>query len=250
VIDVKYLKGNIYHITHFDNLQSIFQEGALFSKAISNGLGITHHSIANQNVQSRRDRIFIWDLSEQRYRSLHSYIPFYFATRPPMLYVLRDRGLLDQLVIIEVSRMILTGEGILFTDGNATNQKLSKDHSETVYITPKITIDGSCYREYRPYGRPYGANINRSDFYGDVYFLNYLKWDVINDTHKLRIEDKGEYTRIRAAEALIPDSLALSEVQSIAVKTKVMWRTVNALIEQYKLKNHVPPALLKPDMFL
>ncbi len=105
----KYLNGYIYHMVHVDNLPSIFHQGALLSKEILRQKAIAPRSIAYDSVQDLRDRIFIKDFSKKDYRSLHSYVPFYFATCPPMLYVQRKAGIHDQIIFFEVSRSIKTG---------------------------------------------------------------------------------------------------------------------------------------------
>jgi len=151
---VNYLNGYIYHMVHFDNLQNIFRRRALLSKQKVIQERIHYHSIANDEVQGFRDRIYIWDFSKEKYRSLHSYVPFYFATRPPMLHNKYTEGVQDEIVIFGFSRSILTRQGVLFTNGNASNQQLSKFGKEKVGITP-ATLGTACIRKYHP-GGPYG----------------------------------------------------------------------------------------------
>src|SRR5260370_41816340 len=139
--DVNYLDDYIYHMVHFDNLRNIFQRRALLSKQRVFQERIHYHSIANNEVQEFRNRIYIWDFSRQKYRSLHSYVPFYFATRPPMLHNKYAEGIQDKIAIFEVSRVILKDQGVLFSDGNVSNQQLSKYSGERVGITP-ITVSG------------------------------------------------------------------------------------------------------------
>src|SRR2546428_2236740 len=112
-------------MVHFDNLQHIFWRRALLSKEKVLQEEIVYHSIAYENVQSLRDRIFVWSYVEHKFRPLHSYVPFYFATRTPMLYVQHKRGIQKEIAIFEVSRSIVREQGVLFTDGNASNQQLS-----------------------------------------------------------------------------------------------------------------------------
>lgn len=121
-----YLDGYIYHMVHFDNLRNIFQRRALLSKEKVLQEKISYRSIAYEEVQTLRDRIYIWDFSRQKYRSLHSYVPFYFATRTPMLHNKYTEGIQDQITIFEVSRVLLKDQGVLFSDGNVSNQQLSK----------------------------------------------------------------------------------------------------------------------------
>ncbi len=83
---VDYLVGSIYHMVHFNNLQNIFQRRALLSKERIIQERISSQSIAFEEVQNLRDRIFVWDYSKKAFRNLHSYVPFYFATHTPMLW--------------------------------------------------------------------------------------------------------------------------------------------------------------------
>lgn len=202
-----YLVGSIYHMVHFDNLQSILQRRALLSKERVLEEAIEYQSIAYENVQSLRDRIFIWDVSQKAFRGLHSYVPFYFATLTPMLFVQYRNGIQDQIVVFEVGRSVLKEQGVLFTDGNASNQQLSVYSDKVVDIVPATTLRPTCRRRYRPTG-PHGKNTNRTDFYSDIAFLDHLNWDIIND----RWFTDDERRRIKHAEILIPDLLPLGRV--------------------------------------
>jgi hypothetical protein len=245
--NVNYLDGFIYHMAHIDNLPSIFCQKALLSQELLGRRKIISRSIAYDSVQKLRDRIFIWDYAERRCRNLHSYVPFYFSRRSPMLFVQQKAGRQHELVIFKVQRSILEKQGVVFTDGNATNQQLSQTGSQEVYIMPAgINVD-YCVREYRPAG-PQGSSQLLSDFYGDVKMLNRLDWDGIN--YLRRIESWDESLRVRSAETLIPDSLAITEISGIAVSTKKMVALVNARIVEYGIEELVPWATYEPALFI
>jgi len=243
------LDGYVYHMVHFDNLRNIFQRRALLSKEKVLQEKIHHHSIANDEVQGFRDRIYIWDFSRRKFRSLHSYVPLYFATLTPMLHNKYTEGVQDTIVIFEVSRSILKEEGVLFTDGNASKQQLSdpeKHIREIVRIIPATISNTSCRRMYHPNG-PYGTSLSRSNFYADVSFLERLDWDGINNLRY--IDSFEEYIRVRHAEVLVPDLLPLGRVAGIVVKTREMVKAVNALLEDSRLAGRIPSALRKPWLF-
>jgi len=242
---VSYLDGYIYHMVHFDNLRNIFQRRAILSKQKVFQERILYHSIANDEVQSFRGRIFVWDFSIQKFRSLHSYVPFYFATRSPMLHNKYTEGVQDKIVIFEFNRSILTDQGVLFTNGNASNQQLSKFREEKVCITP-ATIGTECLRKYYP-GGPYGTNANRTDFYSDLSFLDRLDWDCINN--KYRIDPPEEHKRVRHAEVLVPDILPLGRVRGIFVSSRDMVQAVNALIEEFGFTERIPDALRRISLY-
>ncbi len=242
---VNHLDGFIYHMVHFDNLRNIFQRRAILSKQGVLQERIHYRSIANDEVQGFRDRIYIFDFSKKRYRSLHSYVPFYFATLPPMLHNKYTQGVQDKIVIFALGRSLLGEQGVLFTNGNASNQQLSKSRGEKVAIIP-ATIGKECTRRYYP-GGPYGTNANRTDFYRDVNFLDHLDWDCINN--KYRMDPPEEHKRVRHAEVLVPDILPLGQVRGIFVRTQDMVQAVNALIEETGLTGRIPAALRKISLY-
>ena len=244
--NIDYLNGSIYHMVHVDNLRNIFQRRALLSKEKVLQEQIRYHSIANDGVQGFRDRIYIWDFSKQKYRSLHSYVPFYFARRPPMLHNKYTEGVQDKIIIFEISRFILKDQGVLFTNGNASNQQLSQSRGERVGITPASVSGGECLRRYHP-GGPYGTNASRSDFYSDVTFLDRLDWGIINDQYTM--ENKKERTRIKHAEVLVPDLVPLGRVKGICVRTQDMVLAVNALIDECGLTGRISSAICKPGLY-
>jgi ssDNA thymidine ADP-ribosyltransferase, DarT len=241
---IDYLSGTIYHMIHFDNLQSIFQRRALLSKAGVAEEAISYQSIAYEEVQNLRDRIFVWDVLKRQFRSLHSYVPFYFATHTPMLFVQHKKGIQNEIVILEVSRLILKNQGVLFTDGNASNQQLSRYTSEVVDIVPATSLKGTCRRRYRPSG-PKGSNVNCTEFYSDIMFLDRLKWDIIND--RWFIDD--ERKRIKHAEVLVPDILPLGQIKGISARTQIMVQAVNKLIAKNELVGRIPSALWQPNLY-
>lgn len=120
------LQGFIYHMLTLENLLGVFTHQNLFSKEQLQKRHIVSASIANEEVQNLRKRIFVFDIPSNRYRALHSYVPFYFTTHTPMLKAKHRENILHKIVFLEVSRTIISRPGVLFTDGNASNQQLSK----------------------------------------------------------------------------------------------------------------------------
>jgi ssDNA thymidine ADP-ribosyltransferase, DarT len=242
---INYLDGSIYHMAHLDTAKGIIQRCAILAKTSVQMEKIPYRSIANDEVQDFRNRIFIWDFSQSRYNSLHSYVPFYFATRPPMLHNMFTRGIQDEIVIFEVDRSILRNQGVLFTDGNASIQQLSKSEGEKVGIIP-ATVKRVCERKYHP-GGPYGMGLNHSDFYSDTALLDQLDWDGINN--KRRIEPVSEYVRIRHAEVLVLDIVPLGRVQGIYARTQEVVYAVNVVIEDCGFTGRIPSAIKKIDLY-
>lgn len=241
---INYLDGSIYHMVHFDNLTNIFRRRALLSKLKVLEEQIDYRSIAFEEVQSLRDRIYVRDMFDGKIRQLHSYVPFYFETHSPMLYVQYRNDIQDEIVFFEISRAILKEKSVLFTDGNASNQQLAKYGSGTVLITPATPSNPSCTRNYNP-RFPYGTNPHCSNFYSDAQLLGNLNWDIING----RWFNEDEKKRIKHAEVLVPDIVPLSRVQGIYTRTIKMALVVNALIDEHGLTGRIPNTIAKPEMY-
>jgi hypothetical protein len=237
-----YLDGYIYHMVHLNNLESILRRGALLSKERVQSENIHYGSIAEESVQGLRDRVYVWDSPSKRYRSLHSYVPFYFAGRTPMLY--SRIQIQSDILFLSVSRAILKDPGVMFTDGNAANQQLSSSGTEVVYITAANSPDTRCGRLYSPDG-PRGKNSNRSAFYSNVDCLGKLNWPVI-------ISDQSgndpERKRIKQAEALVPDLVPLSKIEGIHIFSSKRANSVHVLIKRYGLADRIP-ITVRPDLY-
>ncbi len=211
-----YLNGNVYHMTHIKNLRSILQEEALYSKRKIWERAITMTSIANEHVQYLRERIFIHSKESKQNLTLHDFVPFYFATRTSMLRSEDESGLMEAILIFEFDRKsILREPGVLFTDGNASNQLLTRNGGEYVLIEPASVFSGQCIRKYIPSG-PHGTSDHLSNFYADQYFLDQLNWNVINN----RRTGVGDARRQKQAEVLVPNSVSLKWLRRIVVSTQ------------------------------
>ncbi len=75
----------LYHITDFNNLESILEEGKLLASNVVKEKGFEYENIAHNNIQSRR---LMKAVPLPPHGDLHDYVPFYFAPRSPMLYAI------------------------------------------------------------------------------------------------------------------------------------------------------------------
>lgn len=80
----------LYHITHMDNLQSIIDEGYLYSNACRDELALSSTNIGMTHIKNRR-------LSEHEVAchpgtTVGQYVPFYFCFRSMMLYIIYARN--------------------------------------------------------------------------------------------------------------------------------------------------------------
>jgi len=229
-------------MVRFSNLGSILQRRALLSKEKVQSEGIEYDSIAEESVQDLRDRVYIWSFLEKQWRSIHSYVPFYFAKLTPMLY--RRKDIQHDIIFFDVSRSILKEPGVVFTDGNAANQQLAKYSAEKVFIEPTTSHWPLCRRRYIPDG-PWGTNSSCSDIYADLEFLENLNWPVIND-HWFNDPEKK---RVKHAEVLVPDIVSLGKVEGISTMTQEQAYNVNTLIKQYGLEGRISRAVSRSDLY-
>jgi hypothetical protein len=103
----------IYHITHYSNLENILKNGLL-----AHGNDFVVENIDNKEVNQRRNAI------EPIFKeNLHSYVPFYFNPKNPMLYV--NKALQENIIILAFDRKLLTKEKTIFTNGNAAKKGIN-----------------------------------------------------------------------------------------------------------------------------
>lgn len=114
----------LYHMTHVDNLQSIFEKGLLSHNAARN---IEKQDISFATVQGRRD----W-VEPIYHRPIHDYVPLYFNVSNPMLFCRKDMQ--ESICILKISKDVMNKVGFLFTDGNAAVHTTSTyGHATTFY---------------------------------------------------------------------------------------------------------------------
>jgi hypothetical protein len=110
---------------------------------------------------------------------------------------------------------------------------------------PATRQNADCRRRYKPGNNPLGTNPSCSSFYSDTLLLDKLDWSIINN----RDFTTAERTRIKHAEALIPDCVMLNRIEGISVSSLVVAQEVNELIQSCGVANIVPLANYKPELF-
>ena len=106
----KYGFSSLDHMTHIDNLDSIFKYGLL-----AHNNSYKQVDISNKDVNLRRK------VKENIYgRSIHDYVPFYFNPRNAMMYKNRN----EQVVILAFNKSLLYQKNALFTDRNAATRNV------------------------------------------------------------------------------------------------------------------------------
>lgn len=102
--------ATVDHMTHVNNLDSIFEYGLLAHNNPHKKI-----DISNKEVNLRRNS------NEPIYnKSIHDYVPLYFNPRNAMLYkTQKEFG--DEIIILAFNRNTILLENSLFTNGNAAS---------------------------------------------------------------------------------------------------------------------------------
>lgn len=75
----------LFHITDYENLESILNHGGLVANSIVKEKGVSYKNIAHASIQDRR---LTTSVPLPPKGNLHDYVPFYFAPKSPMLYAI------------------------------------------------------------------------------------------------------------------------------------------------------------------
>lgn len=115
----------IMHFTQICNLPQILINGGLWATNFLPPQGREPASLAFSHIQGRRARMAV---PVARGGTLHDYVPFYFAPRSPMLYVVSKGGVpgvackQEQIMYTVTTAQTVAGVGLefAFTDGHGT----------------------------------------------------------------------------------------------------------------------------------
>ena len=116
-------RGLLFHFTHVDNLPTIVTEGLLCDSATAAG-DLLRTDIAQREVKSRRRNMVV---PAAPGGVVADYVPFYFAARSPMLYVIYKGdistygGGQDGLIylVTDINSIVHRELDVVFTDRNA-----------------------------------------------------------------------------------------------------------------------------------
>jgi hypothetical protein len=114
-----------YHMTHYENLESILLNGLMSHKQVYDKKMIKV-DISNQAIQNERDRI------ERVFgRNIQDYVPLYINPQNPMMDSDRVKNYSSNILLLEVIPHILVQEkNTLFSDGNAAQKQTSFYHNQ------------------------------------------------------------------------------------------------------------------------
>ncbi|MFC4354217.1 DUF4433 domain-containing protein [Chryseomicrobium palamuruense] len=184
----------LYHITHITNLQSIIEQGALMSHARIRLNTLSYKDVANQDVQSRRNRTRI---PVGTGGNLHDYVPFYFAPRSPMLYVLYMQQIpQDDLVYLMTNTEVVQRQcpNFVFTDAHAIRRL--------------------------------------TNFFTDLEDLNRIDWGTMRATVWTDTDEDPNRKARRQAEFLVHNDVPLSACIGFAVYSVETKQKVEAMLKE------------------
>lgn len=183
----------IYHFTHRQNLARILETGALQCVTSLMAGEVQTVSVAHQGIQERRA---VKRVTCPPHGVVHDYVPFYFATRQPMLYAIYRQnvatfhGRQEDLIYLvsSVERVQASGQAYLFTDGHPT--------------------------------------MAFTQFYADwAQAQDVIDWPLMAETYWADTDEDNDRKRRRQAEFLVHQQLPCTAILGIA--------TMNADVEQW-----------------
>lgn len=205
------LRRRLYHMTHVSNLLGILRCGQIICKSKNKNKYV---SIAYEDVQYRRS---LKQIPIPPYGTVHDYVPFYFAVRPPMLYVISKGGVETYnggqepivYLCLTVDRILKTKRPYVFSDGNASSE-------HTLFFNDISSLE------------------ERVDF----EIMEHLYW-----TNNKEYPDRR---RKRQAEFLVKDAVPWSVVEEIGVMNENMKGIVTMILERW---NDPTPVTVRRDWY-
>ena len=203
----------IYHITHLRNLPNIIKDDGLWCDQVVMQRRLAYVSIAHQHIKDRRAKKSVPCAPDGK---LTDYVPFYFAPRSPMLYVINRGGV----------------QG--YTDGQRPILHLVSS-AETVQAAGLLFAftDGH-------------AVMDISHFYTDLHDLDKVDWAIMNARYWNDTLQDGDRTRRRQAEFLVHQFFPLKLIERIGVINHTLRLQVTALFPDPASR---PPITIEPAWY-
>lgn len=188
----------IYHFTHAKNLRGILEVERLHCKARlpsgSQVVDTSHHSVQEKR-RAKQVRCEPGGI-------LHDYVPFYFAPRSPMMFVISKGGVEERssdtksliYLVSSVQRVQEMGLKFAFSDGHPT----------------------------KAFTR----------FYNDVAYMDRVDWKVMKMRRWNDTDEDPDRSRRRQAEFLVHETFPWEAVEFLAVKNAEMKRRLDAFLSE------------------
>lgn len=206
----------VFHFTAFRNLKSILKSGALKSKIALKREKIIPINIACNNIQDKRARTMVGHHG----RTLHDYVPFYFAPRSPMLYSVVGKNVpeaeetnQDNFIYFVTDISNLLNTDFRFTDYQAVSAYAN-------FYKNQEDLDKVCWDliHERPHLPP-----------ACPPFPGYCQYFHNRDTEERYVKRK----EARQAEFLVFESVALNKITLIVVKNEKMKYDVENMLHEF-----------------
>ena len=203
----------LYHISHYQNLPSI-----LGCRGLSAYLKVLRQhaeyiNIAHKGLQDRRSTT---EIPVEPFGCLHDYVPFYFATRSPMLYAIKNGRVVgfegnqnDIVYLVTKTDKIVSAElDFVFTDGHAI--------------------------------------MNFTDFYNDLKDIDKIDWDIMKEHYWNDTKEDPDRKRRRQAEFLVHQFIDLNCLLGLGVRNERMKVVIEEILKEYEVDL---PVLVKPSFY-
>jgi hypothetical protein len=176
----------VYHITHVDNLASLASDGCLYCDTNCVNLDREPVSIAYTDLKIRRTH---FPVGVAAGGTLADYVPFYYAPRSPMLYVI-SRG------------------GVAGYDGG---------QHKVVHLVFRLEHIAEPGRFVITDGHAATTMSTQYDSLGGLYMID---WDIMTETYWSDTDEDGDRKRRRQAEFLVHEHVPLSALELVITMTE------------------------------
>ena len=194
----------LYHITHIDNLEGIINSGGIICK--NSVTGMNHSNIAFDNLQNRRANTAVPVAPSG---TLHDYVPFFFCTKPPMLFTISRNN---------VPGAENTQNSIIYLVTNTSAVEQAR--------IPFVFTDGH-------------AIMALTEFFKDVQDFDKIEWESINATYWADTEEDPDRKRKKQAEFLVHKQAPLSLFGTIVCQNRIIAQRAALLFENNRSANHI-----------
>jgi hypothetical protein len=196
----------IYHITHIRNLSNILRDGGLWCDRVVMQRNLAHVGIAHQHIKDRRAQKTVPCAPGG---VVADYVPFYFAPRSPMLYVISRGGVEN------------------YSEGQRPILHLVSSAEAVLAVNLPFTFtDGH-------------ADMDISRYFTSLKDLDQIDWNIMASRYWHDTDQYGDRKRRRQAEFLVHQFFSFALIESIGVINLTMAHQVTGLLQ---------PLVKKPDV--
>lgn len=205
----------IYHITDVRNLERIIRANGLWCDAERVRQGFESVTIAHQSLKERRARTVVPVAATG---TLADYVPFYFASRSPMLYAIHTNqvegytgGQKQVIYLVATVQVVAKGDRKwAFTDGHAVEQM--------------------------------------TKFYDQLVDLKKVDWPLIGNWSWKNTDADPDRKRRKQAEFLVHGSMPWGWFDRIGVIDRTMAQRVRQVFDETNVE-HRPRVVIEPKWY-